>query len=64
MPQVVRGYERWMAGGARRDAADGTRRDLLIGSLTGCDLRLPAATRADCGLKRARDGARWYGSVR
>jgi hypothetical protein len=54
---VSRGQS-WIGGGDRRDAASGTSRGLLNGLRTGWDLRLPLATRAEFGRRRAREGAR------
>lgn len=58
MVRSVGGVQSWIGGGDRRDAASGTSRALLSGLRTGWDRRLPLATRAEFGRRRARDGAR------
>lgn len=64
MLECFRCYESWIVGSDRRDEVDDANRGLANGMRTGCDFRLAAATRADCGRNLAREGARWYGSAR
>ena len=58
MAQSDSGCQSWIGGGNRRDEASGIRRDLVSGLRTGWDLRLPLATLAEFGRRRAREGAR------